>query len=293
MRTGASRSLGLAVTLQAATQGTEMLFSSRSSKTPLAAAVSQWASFLQTRLRLTESQTQEIVQEVPDRVREYSAMFSFDIGDDVCGERVINEAKDLLQEIALSNQMELVKQRKNRKNKADDERLYRDSLSGLFNRHFMNDKLAECLELSIKKRQPVAFLFMDVDKFKSINDNFGHAAGDKAIQHVARWLEKSMRKPDLAMRLGGDEFLVVLQKIKERDFEVIAQRIAGEIPPLELPDGEEIEIGLSVGGSFYQPEKGDCSDPNWLIDRADQEMYIAKRRGGRSLSIQKFVGKPG
>jgi diguanylate cyclase (GGDEF)-like protein len=290
---GASRSQGLAVTLQAATQGTEMLFSNRSSKTPLAPAVRQWASFLQTRLGLTESQAQEIIQEVPSRVREYSAIFSFNIGQDVCSEHVICQAKDLLQEIALQNQMEMIKRAKNRKNWVDHELLYRDSLSGLYNRRFMNDKLADCLDQSLKKRQPMAFLFMDVDEFKSINDNFGHATGDKAIQHVARWLEKSLRKHDLAMRLGGDEFLVVLQKIKELDFEVVAQRITGEIPPLVLDDGEKIEIGLSVGGTFYQPEKGDGSDPNWLIDQADQAMYVAKRSGGQTLSIQKFVGRAG
>ncbi len=288
---GSSRNSRLAVVLQAASQGTEMMFSSRSSAMSLPAAVVHWASFLQSRLGLRNVDAEQIVSDVTGRVNEYSALFSFDIGAGVCPERVVTEAKVLLQEIALRNQMDQLEQAQSRKkNPAGDDALYRDSLCGLYNRRYMNDKLGENLEQCIEKNQPVAFLFIDVDKFKSINDRFGHATGDKAIQHVAAWLNKSIRKQDIAFRLGGDEFLVVLQNLREVDYESIARRIGNEIPQLELADRTEIKISLSVGCTFYQPENGDLPDPNWLIDQADQAMYKSKRSGGCMLTMQKFIG---
>jgi diguanylate cyclase (GGDEF)-like protein len=279
----------LAITLQAASQGAEMLFSSKTSTTPFATAVKEWASFLKMQMGLSEQAAETIIEEVGKRVDEYSALFSFNIGESVSSERVVTEAKLLLQEIALENQLSLIAATKAPK-RVDDDALYRDSLCGLFNRRYMNEKLGEHLETSVKKRQLIAFLFLDVDKFKSINDGYGHAVGDQAIKHVAAWLGDSIRKSDLAIRLGGDEFLIVLRKLTEHDFESTAGRIARNMPPLILEDGREIAITLSVGGTLYQPEKGDSADPNWLIDQADQLMYQAKRDGGHTLSSQKFVG---
>jgi len=279
----------LAITLQAANQGAEMLFSSKSSATPFAAVLKEWASFLKRQMGFDEQQAQAIIEEVGERVNEYSAIFSFNIGERVSSEQVVTEAKSLLQEIALENQLNQLAAAKSNKRHNDGE-LYRDSLCGLFNRRYMNDKLSEHLEVSIKKRQQIAFLFLDVDKFKIINDTHGHTVGDQAIKHVANWLDESIRRDDLAFRLGGDEFLVVLQNLNESDFDSIANRIARKMPPLILKDGLEIAFTLSVGGTLYQPKKGDSADPNWLIDQADQLMYQAKREGGGTLSLQTFIG---
>jgi diguanylate cyclase (GGDEF)-like protein len=151
---------------------------------------------------------------------------------------------------------------------------------------YLNDRLAK----SINKKKPIAVLFIDVDKFKTINDSYGHACGDRAIQHVAHWLSRSIRKEDLAIRLGGDEFLVILQHVRENEFEKIAHRIVDDIPSMELPDESDLDMSLSAGCVYYQPERGDTPNANWLIDRADQSMYNVKKNGGDSVSIQKFTG---
>jgi diguanylate cyclase (GGDEF)-like protein len=281
----------LTAALQAASMGASLL-SSKVGKGTLDSNLRQWCGFLQSHFSFSYSQAQEIFDEIKHRVDEYSAIFSFQIGGSVRTDDILYEAKSLLQEIALKNQLELIEQKSpSRRQKSQDDAIYRDSLCGLYNRRFMDEQLNDQIERCIQKRKPIGCLFMDVDRFKSINDTYGHAAGDLAIQHVANWLNDSLRKNDLAFRLGGDEFIVVLQQVSEKEFEKIAHRIASQIPELKLENGQKISISLSVGGSYYQPHRRDVADINWLLDQSDQSMYAAKKQGGSTISLKKFVGK--
>lgn len=289
---GESSDRKLAIALQAASQGADLIASHQNSPMSLSAAVADWASLLKLQMGFSEQKSQGIMDEVNQRVNEYSAMFSFNIGDSVSNERVVEKAKDMLQEIALENQLNSIAKAKSASKHANKDELYRDTLTGLRNRRFLNEEVPPILQSVIDKRKPIGFLFLDVDKFKSINDQLGHAAGDQAIRHVAAWLEKSIRKHDVAIRLGGDEFLIVLQKMKQSDFQSIANRIATDMPPLELDETNSLAIRFSVGGVFYQPEKGDQPNPNWLIDQADQLMYRAKRETDQALVWKSFTGKP-
>ncbi len=285
-----SRGNCLVIALQAASLGAAVLFSTRASGTSLDSSLDQWIGFLRIHFGFSTTQAEEIISEVNQRVMEYSCLFSFQIGDGIQTQQVVAEAKQLLQEIALNSQLEQLSRSSTAAQKKTDDPFYRDELSGLLNRRFMNDHLNDRLAGNIKKKKSVAFLFLDVDKFKEINDNHGHSAGDKAIRHVADWLNKSLRKNDLAIRLGGDEFLVVLQQVSEKEFEMIAQRITSQIPSFQTANGRLLEMSLSLGAVFYQPIKGDFADANWLIDQADQSMYRAKKEGGDAISVQKFVG---
>lgn len=282
----------LASILQAASLGATMLFSTRTSPNTLDSSLTQWTRFMDSHVGLSASQAEEIISEVKLRVGEYSAMFKFDLVESVQSERVIAEAKTMLQEIALKNQLEMVSLQKNKRMpKDEDNELYLDSLTKLFNRRYMDDNLNDCLAKHIKKQEPLAFMFLDVDKFKEINDSHGHAIGDKAIEHVAKWIKQSIRKDDLAIRFGGDEFLVIFQSTKEDQSRTIAERIAKSIPPMKLDDETHIIVSLSAGCATYLPVEGDTADANWLIDEADQTMYVAKKSGGNSVSFQSFVGQ--
>lgn len=286
-----NRKQKLTAILQAANLGTAVLFSSRNSATSLDLSLDHWVGFMKTHFGINAEQTEELLSEVNQRVQEYSILFKFNINERVQADRVVAEAKNLLQEIALKNQIQLMARKSKMGNRGvENDELYRDSLSGLYNRRFLDEHLNEQLAVCFRRRQPIALIFLDVDKFKQINDSFGHAAGDKTIQHIAKWLTDSIRKNDLAIRLGGDEFLVILKTVDENHFERIANRIAREVPPIELSDGLRVEISLSVGCTIYQPTEGDTADLNWLIDQADQSMYRVKKSGGDSVSVQKFVG---
>ncbi len=229
--------------------------------------------------------------EVNARVNEYSVLFKFNLGEDVRVDEVVLQAKDMLQEIALKYQLELATvDQSARKVRIETNELYRDALTGLYNRRFMDEHFRDLIAKSIDSRKPLALLFLDLDDFKSINDSFGHLVGDKAIQHVAKWLNQSIREDDLAIRLGGDEFLVILKSTKEDQFESVALRIAEQIPSLRI-EGQEIDVRFSVGAVFYQPVRGDRPDPNWLIDQADRSMYLAKKLEKVRVSVQKLIGQ--
>ena len=275
---------------QAANLGASVVLSKNTTGS-LDISVDQWTDCLKRQFDISPEQAKEMITEVNSLVNEYSVLFHFDIGEGVRADRVVAKANDILQQIALANQLELVstKKRSAAKKRGFDDELYIDDLSGLHNRRYMNERLNEIMENAIKKRKAMALLFMDVDRFKSINDNLGHNIGDQAIVHVAKWLKKSIRKNDSAIRLGGDEFLVILEAVSQEQLRTIADRIAGCVPPMDI-GREELEIRLSCGGSFYQPKKGDSANPNWLIDQADRSMYDSKRRGGGCVSIECFEG---
>ena len=281
--------------LQAASLGATVLASSKSSSVSLSASVDQWIEFLDIHFGFTEEQAEELISEVNQRVAQYSVMFNFAIGESVQTEQVVAQAKTLLQEIALNNQLKLIasESRNNRQStvegRREDDELYRDCLSGLRNRRYMNEYLTEKLTACIKKRKPIALMFLDVDKFKSINDRYGHSVGDRAIKHVADWLSNSVRHDDMAIRLGGDEFIVVLQSTTGKNVENVTQRIASQIPPLQVL-GESHCMSLSAGCVFYQPQRGDVVDVNWLIEQADRAMYRAKKNGGDTVAIERVNG---
>ena len=141
------------------------------------------------------------------------------------------------------------------------------------------DRLSSALELAERNKQIVGVLFADLDRFKEVNDNLGHEAGDDILKIVADLLKSSLRKADTVARLGGDEFLVVLPQIGDRDgASVVAQ---GMIDAIAASDRVG-DVGLSVGIALF-PENG--RDSKELIREADNAMYSVKRAGRNSWAF--------
>lgn len=285
-----SRNQTLAVVLQAANLGTQMLFSSRSSQLNLDTAVNQGAEFLQSRLEISPLYALEIIEEVRTRVNENCDIFSFDIGGEVCTERLIRDAVDLLQEIALNHQLAQAKSSKLQATNVEQDLLYRDSLCGLYNRRYMNDMLHDMFRQASQSQQTIAVAFIDLDGFKKINDQHGHVTGDLAIQAVANYLRGSIRRQDIPIRFGGDEFILVFLNISELDFQTVLSRVNSSKVNFISSEGGDLSTTLSVGGVFCTPQPGEIPNPNWMIDQADQAMYVAKRNGGGQHTIRKFCG---
>jgi diguanylate cyclase (GGDEF)-like protein len=151
-----------------------------------------------------------------------------------------------------------------------------DSLTGLPNRAFFEGRLMRALRNANKQNERVAVLFLDSDRFKEINDNFGHAAGDAVLVSVANRVRAQLREEDLVARLGGDEFAVLLTPLhKTEDAERIADKIIASMEaPIELPGANQIMTSLSIGIAVY-PDHG--ATPGTLLDAADSAMYQAKR----------------
>lgn len=151
-----------------------------------------------------------------------------------------------------------------------------DSLTGLPNRAFFEGRLMRALRSAHKLNERVAVLFLDSDRFKDINDNFGHAAGDAVLMAVASRVKAQLREEDLVARLGGDEFAVLLTPLhKTEDAERIADKIIASMEaPIEIPGALEVLTSVSIGIAVY-PEHG--GTPSTLLDAADGAMYQAKR----------------
>ena len=157
-----------------------------------------------------------------------------------------------------------------------------DSLTGLPNRAFFEGRLIRALRNAGKLNEQVAVLYLDSDRFKGINDNFGHAAGDAVLTAVATRVRAQLREDDLVARLGGDEFAVLLAPLhKAEDAERIAEKIIASMEvPIQLPGNASVLTSLSIGIAVY-PDHG--ATPGTLLHAADAAMYQAKRlaRGGQ------------
>lgn len=154
---------------------------------------------------------------------------------------------------------------------------YHDLLTGLPNRQLFQDRLSQSLLSAKREGEMLAVMFLDLDRFKEVNDTQGHNVGDLLLQEVARRLKNCVRKGDTVARLGGDEFVMLLPKIKQLDNAIhLAEKIIEHLgEPLEI-SGHALQVGGSVGISLF-PKDGDQAET--LLKHADQAMYIAKQKG--------------
>ncbi len=152
-----------------------------------------------------------------------------------------------------------------------------DALTGLPNRRLLIDRLGQALALAHRENHQVAVLFMDLDRFKTINDSLGHMKGDALLQNVARRLSETLREGDTVSRLGGDEFVIVLPSLDQpKAAEKVALKLVDALaPPIDL-GGQELRVSASIGISLF-PEDG--RDTETLLRNADSAMYHAKDMG--------------
>ncbi len=159
-----------------------------------------------------------------------------------------------------------------------------DALTGLPNRVMFSELLGQAIRYANRyKDQSFAVLFIDLDRFKAVNDTYGHHTGDELLAEVARRLRNPLRRSDIVARLGGDEFVVLLQKISDKDQ---AARIAGNIlslftQPITL-EHREFLLGASIGISLYGV---DAHDEESLMTHADTAMYAAKEEGRNNFRL--------
>jgi diguanylate cyclase (GGDEF)-like protein/PAS domain S-box-containing protein len=158
---------------------------------------------------------------------------------------------------------------------------HHDALTGLPNRALLHERLARAVAHAQRNGKKVAVIFIDLDDFKTINDNFGHSAGDEILRVVAERLVGSVRREDTVARLGGDEFILVLEELGTLEgLPAIASKIIAALAQPLIFEGRELCTATSVGVSCY-PDDGD--DPEELIKRADSAMYVAKEKGSNQF----------
>jgi diguanylate cyclase (GGDEF)-like protein/PAS domain S-box-containing protein len=160
---------------------------------------------------------------------------------------------------------------------------HHDALTGLPNRALLLDRLGQALMQAARYETRLGVLFLDLDRFKSINDTLGHHIGDELLKHVAERLRGVVRAIDTVSRLGGDEFVIVLQEISGADDAVlVAEKILNALAPAVRIEGHELRATPSIGVSIY-PEDGD--DIYVLMKNADTAMYHAKEQGRNNFQF--------
>jgi diguanylate cyclase (GGDEF)-like protein len=160
----------------------------------------------------------------------------------------------------------------------------RDPLTGLFNRRFGETRLKEEITRTQKSDDPLLLLALDFDRFKEINDNYGHTAGDLALKEFSRRLQRAIRACDVPIRTGGDEFLVILPECSPDKIKMILSRMGSVVLNL---DGDQIPVSFSCGMTQYQ---GDDT-PETMIKRADERLYAAKAKRRTGDATDRTAGK--
>jgi diguanylate cyclase (GGDEF)-like protein/PAS domain S-box-containing protein len=155
-----------------------------------------------------------------------------------------------------------------------------DFLTGLPNRVLLNDRINQAISAAPRNSQHIAVIFLDLDRFKYINDSLGHSTGDKLLQSIAKCLKACVRSGDTVSRQGGDEFVVLLTGLSQpEDSVIMSKRILEAIAQPHCIDQRDLRVSTSIGVSLY-PHDG--TDAETLIKNADTAMYQAKERGSHT-----------
>ena len=156
---------------------------------------------------------------------------------------------------------------------------HHDSLTGLPNQLLFSDRLNHAISLAKRDSREFALLYLDLDKFKPVNDALGHAAGDELLKAVATRIRRQVRESDTVARVGGDEFVVILPDVHGRgDAEMVARKIGATLAtPFQIgTQKQSVDIGASIGIALYP---ADAQDADALVRAADAAMYGAKQKG--------------
>jgi diguanylate cyclase (GGDEF)-like protein len=194
-------------------------------------------------------------------------------------EHLIEAIHRLAGDDPLINFMAKVLQRVAEDNRALANHATRDALTGLRNRRSLDSLLRQWLAWSFRYGRPLGVLLADLDRFKELNDTYGHATGDRVLAAVAQRLSLTVRGSDMVARYGGDEFAIVAPEADEDEVMALAKRLSDSLYDLDLGiDDESFDLGLSVGAAVIVP--GDDEIPTQeALSAADRSLYAAKEAG--------------
>jgi diguanylate cyclase (GGDEF)-like protein len=158
-----------------------------------------------------------------------------------------------------------------------------DELTGLYNRRGFFNLSEQQLKLAKRAKEKVHMLYLDIDRFKEINDTFGHNEGDEALKDIAMILRDSYRESDVIGRIGGDEFVVFPIGTNYETIKIVVDRLLGKIDIHNKKSNKSYKLSISIGVANYDP-KNPCSLDE-LLNQADKLMYSQKKNKKKSLSL--------
>ena len=162
-----------------------------------------------------------------------------------------------------------------------------DELTGLYNRRYLNERLREEVERARRYRYPISCLMIDIDRFKEINDAYGHQVGDKVLAELGKLLRNTTRVVDIVARYGGEEFLIILPMTNLKGARTVAERIRRSVQQARFGGDLELPLTVSIGCAELNPLEGDEMDPDLLVKQADQALYEAKKTRNAVVCFEK------
>lgn len=206
------------------------------------------------------------------------------VADKVSGDAFTTDDLDLLTSIATYTTVAIQRSEYHRKSEELKRISITDSLTGLLNRRYFQERLAEEIERFKRHKLPFSLIIIDIDDFKRLNDTYGHLVGDEALVATARAIRKSIRAIDVAARYGGEEFTVILPQTPKRHAKTQALRIGHAVEQnlIHSMDGDILHLTVSLGVASFPDDADQLED---LLRRADQALFEAKRRGKNQVVV--------
>ena len=248
------------------------------------------AEAVQTHLGLDKQKLGELLEEISVLIPEAEAVFDTKILAEGGTDRIMDEAREVLMLRSLhalqtvdSLQGQAVTLENRTKELEESSR--RDALTGLYNRRFLDGFLEDAFVEATKKNQPLSIAFADLDKFKNVNDTYGHQAGDRILVATATILKASVRATDVVARFGGEEFILVFPNTDRDLVKIICERIVKAFQDAhhDVGTSEDLTVTVSVGMATHCEKQGfDSVDA--MVNAADKALYSAKLQG-RNRSI--------
>ncbi|MBU0682170.1 MAG: GGDEF domain-containing protein [Proteobacteria bacterium] len=157
-----------------------------------------------------------------------------------------------------------------------------DALTGLANRRVFEDRLGPLIESARRHGHPLTLVSMDLDHFKQVNDHLGHATGDEVLKKVAQTFGGMIRSSDILVRMGGDEFMLVLPDTDHVSARILAERLCKAVDEMDIYSTDDLKLGVSIGLSQWQPG---VPEEEWL-ERIDVLLYKAKGHGRNQVYVE-------
>lgn len=251
---------------------------------------------------MSVTQVDELIEQVRDRIEAAGQLFAINMNSIPETQELLYAANQQLVELTMkaqvaSTEMAALQQRVEQQQRELETRnqelqqlAQQDSLTGAYNRKFFENAVAREVATCCDLGKTIAFIFVDVDKFKSINDTYGHQFGDTVLKQIARILQSSIRSTEVLARYGGEEFVILVGDTTEKGLEKMAERLRAAIERHEFFfRGERVQVTASFGAAIGLPERDESSIGETLISAADAAMYQSKRNGRNQVHLQNLI----
>ena len=240
-------------------------------------------------LQIDDQKLDVTMRQVAKRSEEVANYFDVEIGSPEELSAILDQAKETLLILALAANRQVHDTRAamgslEAKAKSWEYEAQRDGLTGLFNRAYFDHAFAQKIVQAVEEHSPLSVIFFDIDHFKSVNDTYGHQAGDKVLAGVAKVLGGRMRPTDITVRYGGEEFVLLLPGTDAPGAAIVAERLRRRVAEAvhEIGGGSVLRVTISAGHATLEP--GSTTTAEKLLASADAALYAAKR-GGRNMVV--------